>query len=362
LGVISTPHGDIETPAFVPVATRASVRTLDSREAAEIGSQLLICNTFHLHFTPGESIVEKAGGLHNFMKWDKPLMTDSGGFQVLSMGFGREHSTGAVREMKDASIKESDAPKTIKITEDGVEFRSPLNGDKVFLGPKESMRIQEALGADMIFAFDEATSPLSDRAYMKQSLERTHRWAKVCLDVKTRNDQALMGIVQGSEFDDLREESARLISALPFDGFGIGGEYGLDKAAMEKRVGLVTALLPQDKPRHLLGVGHPEDFEFIIRGGADTFDCIAPTHYARHGVAFTRGGRLDLRKKAFLDDLSPLDPECGCSTCASYTRSYITHLFRANEFTGLKLASVHNLFYLNELAVNLRERIKNDGI
>lgn len=363
VGVLKTPHGEIETPAFVPVATRASLKTLESHEAAEIGSQVLICNTFHLHLVPGENIVKKAGGLHRFMKWDRPLMTDSGGFQVLSFGFGREHSTGMVKhEIKDQIVKGGDKPAGIKITEDGVEFKSPINGDTLFIGPKESIAMQEALGADIIFAFDEATSPLSDEAYMRQSLDRTHRWAQRCLDVKTRDDQALFGIVQGSEFPHLREESAKVIGAMPFGGFGIGGEYGVDKAAMSDRIGLVTDLLPAEKPRHVLGVGHPEDFVPVAQGGGDTFDCIAPTHYARHGTVFTSAGRLTLAKRTLLDDQEPIDPACSCPVCQTYSRSYVSHLVRAHEITGLKLATIHNVHYFNSLAARVREHIKNDEI
>lgn len=364
LGVIHTPHGSIETPAFVPVATRASLRTLDSKEAKETGAQLLICNTFHLHLTPGENIVKQAGGLHSFMQWDRPLMTDSGGFQVLSFGFGREHSTGAIH--KDGSqagpIKGTDKPNGIKITEDGVEFRSPLNGDTLFIGPKESIRIQEDLGADIILAFDEATSPLVDEEYMRISLDRTHRWARRCIDVKTRADQALYGIVQGSEFPHMREESARVIGAMPFEGFAVGGEYGHDKESMSDRIGLVTALLPEDKPRHILGVGHPEDFEPVARGGGDTFDCITPTHYARHGTVFTAAGRLNMRKSVFLTDPEPIDSTCDCPVCAQYSRSYISHLFRAGEVTGLKLATMHNVHHFNRLAAKLRQKIKDDEL
>jgi tRNA-guanine transglycosylase len=336
---------------------------LDSQEVAESGAQVLISNTFHLHLTPGENIVKQAGGLHSFMKWDKPIMTDSGGFQVLSFGFGREHSTGMVKHaIKDQVVEGGDKPKTIKITEDGVEFKSPLDGKKLFLGPRESIAIQEALGADIILAFDEATSPLCDEAYMRESLDRTHRWAQVCLDVKTRKDQALYGIVQGSEFDHLREESAKTIGAMAFEGFGIGGEYGVDKETMSARIGLVTELLPEMKPRHVLGVGHPEDFEPVARGGGDTFDCIAPTHYARHGTVFTSEGRLNMRKSLFLTDQSPIDPLCGCPICKTYSRSYVSHLMRAGEVTALKLATMHNVYYFNELSRKLRERIANDEV
>jgi tRNA-guanine family transglycosylase len=298
------------------------------------------------------------------MNWKRPLMTDSGGFQVLSFGFGREHSTGAIQHgtKKDTKIAGGDAPKSIKFTEDGVEFRSPLDGSKLFLGPKEAIRIQEDLGADIIFAFDEATSPLSSEEYMRISLDRTHRWAQVCLDVKKRNDQLLYGIVQGSEYPHMRQESAEIIGAMPFGGFGIGGEYGADKNEMSRRLGLVTDILPTNKPRHVLGVGHPEDFVPVALGGGDTFDCITPTHYARHGTIFTSEGRLSINRRALLDEYTPLDPACSCPVCQTYTRSYIAHLFRAHEITGLTLATMHNVHYFNELARVLRERIKNDEL
>lgn len=363
VGILKTPHGEIETPAFVPVATRATVKTLTSAEAAALGSQLLICNTYHLHFTPGEDVVAAAGGLHQFMQWDKPLMTDSGGFQVLSLGFGREHTTGAVtRELKDTKIRAGDTPQNISITDAGVEFRSPRSGDPDFIGPRESIAIQEKLGADIIFAFDEATSPLADEAYVKESLARTHRWATQCLDAKTRDEQALFGIVQGSHFQHLREESARNIGAMAFDGFGIGGEYGIEKNEMRERLARTTALLPHEKPRHVLGVGHPEDFAPVAQGGGDTFDCIAPTHYARHGTVFTSDGRLHLRRTRYLSEHAPIDRTCVCPTCQTYTRSYIAHLIRAGELTGLSLATAHNLHYFNALAETVRQRIKNDEL
>ncbi len=357
LGVFSTPHGDIETPAFVPVATRASVRALPAQAIADAGSQLLISNTFHLHLTPGENVVKEAGGIHRFMNWNKPLMTDSGGFQVLSFGFGREHSTGAMKEKQGERSVDEKTPSGIKITEEGVQFRSPKDGRKLFMGPKESIRIQEDIGADIIFAFDEATSPLTTREYMRTSLDRTHRWAQVCLDVKTRNDQALFGIVQGSEFDDLRTESARTIGAMPFGGFGIGGEYGIDKEAMAQRLALVTTLLPEEKPRHVLGVGHPEDFSPVARGGGDTFDCITPTHYARHGTLFTSTGRLNMRNAEYVHAHVPIDTECTCAVCASYSRAYLSHLIRASEPTGMVLATMHNVHHFNMLAKKVREQI-----
>ncbi|OGG50740.1 hypothetical protein A2763_02340 [Candidatus Kaiserbacteria bacterium RIFCSPHIGHO2_01_FULL_54_36] len=362
LGVIKTPHGEIETPAFVPVATRATVRTLESDEVADAGSQVLICNTYHLHIAPGEKIVKRAGGLHEFMCWKKPLMTDSGGFQVFSLGFGTDHGVGKILKKEPArSIAEGAQPVNIKITDNGVSFRSPIDGTPLFLGPKESIRIQEALGADIIFALDECPSPLADRIYMERSLERTHRWATECLKAQ-KTKQALYGIVQGGGFKDLRLESARIIGALPFQGFGIGGEFGYDKKSLKKVLSEVHDALPEEKPRHVLGVGHPEDFPYIASAGGDTFDCIAPTHYARRGIIFTSEGRLDIRNRRYLKEMKPLDKKCVCDVCATYTRAYICHLMRAKELTGMKLGSLHNLHFFNAQAALLRKRIKNDDL
>jgi len=365
LGVIKTPHGEIETPSFIPVATRATVRTLDSQEIAEIGSQALICNTYHLHVAPGEKIIKKADGIHGFMKWDRPLMTDSGGFQVYSLGFGRDHGIGKIlkdpERMSGKSVETGMQPVNMKITDEGVHFRSPVDGVEMFLGPKESIRIQESLGADIMFAFDECTSPIAKKEYMRISLEKTHRWARMCLDAK-RTGQALYGIIQGGAHRDLREESAKMIGAMEFDGFGIGGEYGYDKKMMGKLMGWVNDILPEGKPRHALGIGHPEDFVPLAKAGADTFDCIAPTHYARRGVIFTSGGRIDIRNRRYLKEQKPLDKKCACNICRTYSRSYISHLLRASELTGMKLASYHNLFFFNEQAKILRKRIGNGEI
>ncbi len=363
LGVISTPHGEIETPAIIPVATRATVRTLESNEVRDAGSQMLICNTYHLHIAPGEKIVKKAGGIHGFMKWDRPLMTDSGGFQVFSLGFGSDHGVGKIlKEEPERSIVQGTQPRAVTITDDGVHFRSPIDGTPLFLGPKESIRIQESLGADIIFAFDECPSPLADETYLRVSLDRTHRWAAQCIAARKRKDQALYGIVQGGKFPALRIESAKIIGALPFDGFGIGGEFGYDKRSLRRMLGVVHNFLPEHKPRHVLGVGHPEDFSYIAEGGGDTFDCIAPTHYARRGTIFTSKGRLDIRKRQFLTDQKPLDSSCTCDICKTYSRSYICHLMRAHELTGMKLASYHNLFFFNARAAVIRRRIKNGDL
>ena len=363
LGVISTPHGDIETPAFVPVATRAAIRTLDSDEVAQAGAQMLICNTYHLHLTPGEKLVKKAGGLHKFMHWKKPLMTDSGGFQVYSLGFGRDHGVGKVlQKEQERSLREDAQPVSVKIEENGVRFRSPIDGKELFLNPKESIRIQEALGADIMFAFDECPSPLADEEYMRKSLEKTHRWAQKCIDAKKSKKQALYGIAQGGAFEPLRIESAKIIGTMDFDGFGIGGEFGYDKKSLAKIVSAVTDNLPENKPRHLLGIGHPEDFAYSMRSGADTFDCIVPTQYARRATVFTSKGRVDLRKPKMMSVQKPLDQKCLCDVCKNYSTAYISHLLRAHDLTGMKLATMHNVYYFNALAKKLRDKIASGDL
>ena len=359
-GLIKTLHGEIETPCLAPVATQAVIKTLDSKEVIETKSQLLICNTYHLHLRPGEGIIEKAGGLHNFMNWEKPLMTDSGGFQIFSLGFGKDFGTGKILKAGRISgeINYGQQPKLLRITDDGVYFRSFLDGSKIFLGPKESIRIQEKLGADIIFAFDECTSPIADKQYTKNSLLKTHKWAKICLKTK-KTKQALFGIVQGGRYKNLRIESARFIGKLPFDGFGIGGEFGDNKNTMIQMLNWTLKELPPAKPRHLLGIGYLEDIPKIIQAGIDTFDCIVPTHYARRGKAFTSQGKIDLGKINFLKDKKPLDKNCSCFVCHNYSRSYISHLFRAKEITGLKLLTFHNLYFFNDFIAKIREKIKN---
>ena len=382
LGFIETEHGVVETPCLVPVATQAVVKTLESKEVEETKSQILISNTFHLHLKPGEKIVEKAGKIHKFMNWKKPLMTDSGGYQVFSLGFGRDLGmaskfaldneifsrlnppSGAHSSQKNLlsrSISSGSQPQQIKINNDGVMFRSPINGDQLFIGPKESIKIQEKIGADIIFAFDECTPPLADLKYVKNSLEKTHRWAKICLKTK-KSDQALFGIVQGSRFKDLRIESAKFIGGLDFDGFGIGGEFGNDKNEMSKMVGWVVDELPEKKPRHLLGVGYLEDMELIIKAGADTFDCTVPTHYARRGIAFTSEGKLNIKQTKFLKKNESLDKNCSCSVCLNYKKDYICHLLKAGEITGMKLLTFHNLYYFNTYVEEIRGKIKRGEI
>ena len=364
-----TPHGTVHTPAFVGVATQGTMKALNVEQIKQTGIQLLIANTYHLHIRPQESIVKRAGGIHSFSGWDRPYMTDSGGFQVFSLGFGKDFGTGKIlKEKRDSRIHDGAQPKQLKIADEGVWFTSYLDGKKILLGPKESIRIQEKIGADIMFAFDECTSPIATHDYTKNAMERTHRWAKTCLRAK-KTDQALFGIVQGGKFHDLRTQSAQTIGAMPFDGFGIGGEFGDDKRQMTSMIGWVVKHLPDEKPRHLLGIGHLEDIRGVIQEGVDTFDCITPTHYARHGYAFitkTPGGKttfprfekIDLRAKNMLRDNRPLDAHCDCFSCTHHTRSFIAHLLRAYEITPLTLLSIHNLSVFNRYVAFLREKIK----
>ncbi len=359
VGILKTPHGEVETPSLVGVATQATMKALTWDQVQETGTQILIENTYHLHLKPGEKIVKKAGGLHKFSNWDKPLMTDSGGFQVFSLGFGMDHGVGKMlKEKSDIKIQEGQQPQRIKITEDGVEFRSPIDGKKIFLSPKIATKIQEDLGADIINAFDECTSPVADYEYTKKSMEKTHRWATLSLNAKKTN-QAMYGIVQGGKFKDLRIESAKVIGGMDFSGIAIGGEFGDSKSTLVEMLHWVISNVPDEKPRHLLGIGHPEDFIPIITSGVDTFDCITPTHYARRGIVFTSKGRLDMRKSERLKELEPIDKTCLCFVCQNYKRSYITHLLKSHEITPLTLLSYHNLFFFQKTIENIRTDIKN---
>jgi queuine tRNA-ribosyltransferase/7-cyano-7-deazaguanine tRNA-ribosyltransferase len=379
LGILKTPHGEVETPSLVPVATNATIKGMRSDEVLATKTQILISNTYHLHVSVGEKIIKNSGGLNKFMNWPKPTMTDSGGFQVFSLGFGRDIGIGkfikasrssagkvSFADKIERAVEKGTQPKFLKITEDGVHFRSPLGGKKLFLGPKESIAIQEKIGADIIFAFDECTPPEVTREYMRGALDRTHRWAKICIEAK-KSKQALYGIVQGSIFKDMRQASARYINKLGadggFEGFAVGGDLG-DSLSDSKKSGTKTILnwtlplLDQKKPRHLLGIGHLQDIENIIKCGVDTFDCTVPTHYARRGIAFTSKGRIDFRKGELLNDKGPIDPTCECLSCGQYRRNYIAHLIRANEITGGALLTFHNLYFFNTYVEQLREKVR----
>jgi tRNA-guanine transglycosylase len=362
VGRLLTPHGEVETPALVVVATQAAVKTLAPDEVRAAGTQIILANTYHLYLRPGPDLVARLGGLHRFMGWDGPMMTDSGGFQVFSLGFALEHGVGKVAKTFPGLDVETPRrpvkPRLVSIDEDGVTFTSHLDGSRHRFTPEKSIEIQEKLGADIILAFDECTSPLHDYAYTRQALERTHRWALRCLAARTRSDQALFGIVQGGAYRDLREASARFIASLPFEGYAIGGSLGRSKEDMHRIIEWVIPWLPEGKPRHLLGIGEPEDLLAGIARGIDLFDCVAPTRLGRHGAAYTRRGRLNLRSAALKDDPNPIEADCDCYTCRRFSRAYLRHLFNAGEMLGPRLATIHNIRFLQRLVEGARAAIQ----
>jgi len=358
LGLIKTPHGVIHTPAFFPVATQATVKGLTPEDIKRIGFEAVLANTYHLYLQPGSGIVKKLGGLHKFMNWSGPITTDSGGFQVFSLGAGFETKVGKVLKEKDKqSRNRSQEIKLVKIDSDGVTFTSHLDGSKHRFSPERSIQIQEDLGADIIFAFDECTSPLADHVYTKQAVKRTHVWAKRCIKAKKRKDQALFGIVQGGPYKDLREASAKFIGELPFDGFGIGGSFG--QGEMRKTLKWVMPYLPEDKPRHLLGIGYLKDIKQAVKQGIDLFDCVYPTRLARHGSFLTSQGELSILKSSFKSDKKPIMKGCDCYTCQNYNRAYLQHLFKAKEMLGPRLATFHNLWFMACFMEKIRQDIKD---
>jgi queuine tRNA-ribosyltransferase len=335
VGVLHTPHGDVPTPVFCPVGTQATVKTLTPRTLEEIGASLIVANTYHLHLRPGAEIIAKLGGLHRFMCWEGPILTDSGGFQVFSMGHLRE------------------------IDDDGVTFRSHIDGSEQRLTPEKSIAVQEQLGADIIVALDVCPPYPSDHDHNVLALERTHPWAERCLKAHTRDDQMMLGVVQGGTFADLRAESARYLVSLDFPGYAIGGlSVGEPKGLMHDMLEVTIPLLPEDKPRHLLGVGSPEDiFEGVARG-IDIFDCALPTRVARNGTFFTREGRLNIRNAQHKDDPAPVMEECTCYCCRNFSRAYLRHLVIAKEILGLQLATIHNLHFMLTLMAEIREAVR----
>jgi len=363
VGLVKTLHGVFHTPAFFPVATKATVRTLDPQDLKNIGIEAVLANTYHLHLQPGEEIIKKMGGLHKFMAWSGPIVTDSGGFQVFSFGFGQDQGIGKIAKIfpkfvpEEKGIQSNFQPKHLKITEQGVEFFSPRDGTKTMLAPEISIKIQEKLGADIIFAFDECTSPLSSYDYTKKSMERTHRWEERCLKSKKRKDQALFSIIQGGKWKDLRKKSASFIEKLPFDGIGIGGFLGNSKKDMFKVLDWVVSELKFPRPRHLLGIGWPEDIVKSVAYGIDMFDCVEPTRLARHGVCLTSKGRLNILWAKYKKDNSPIDKKCSCYTCKNFTRSYLHHLFKAKEMLGFRLATIHNLCFMENFMRKIRQSI-----
>jgi len=329
-GIFTTPHGDLLTPVFAPVGTQATVKTLTPEHLKDVHASLVLSNTYHLYLRPGDELVRDLGGLHKFMQWHRPMLTDSGGFQVFSLA------------------------QTRKIDDDGVTFKSHIDGSTHRFTPEKSIAIQENLGADIIMAFDECSDP-NDYAYTRLAMERTHRWAERSLEVKTRPDQALFGIVQGGVQPDLRAESAKFIASLDTPGIAIGGlSVGETKDEMHNTLDVVTPLLPENKPRYLMGVGTPEDLIHGVRRGIDIFDCVLPTRLARHHAAFSSEGRLNLMNAAFARDEKPIDETCDCYTCQTFTRAYIRHLIVARELLAGTLLSIHNLRALIRLIEEIR--------
>lgn len=339
LGKIKTNYGEYDTPMFMPVGTQATVKTLSPEELKDLHAGIILSNTYHLWLRPGEDIVNEAGGLHKFMNWNGPILTDSGGFQVFSLA-----------KPKD-------------ISEEGVKFKNHLNGDNLFLTPEKSIEIQNKLDSDIAMSFDECIGYPATYDYCKQSVERTLRWAKRGKNVFNNERQSLFGIVQGGEYPDLRQHCAEELVKMNFDGYSIGGtSVGEDKKTMYKMVSMSTKYLPKDKVRYLMGVGDPIDIiENVIRG-IDIFDCVSPTRLARHGHALTKYGKINLKNAKYKKDFSPIEKNCDCYACKNYTKSYIKHLINANETFGARLLSIHNIRYLIRLTEDLRDAIKNDNI
>ncbi len=406
VGVLSTPHGDILTPAFVAVGTKATVKSLSPEQVLNAGTQVVLGNTYHLYLQPGDEVVRDAGGIGKFMNWHGPTITDSGGFQVFSLGAAYGKDISKVVKITDPSLliperfDDSDAPRLAKIGQDGVSFKSHLDGSIHYITPEKSIEIQHNLGADIIFAFDECTSPAEDLKYQEEALERTHSWAKRCLEEHKRllvsknmnfsstplavTDSslrksdilfgpALFGIVQGGRDESLRKKSAKVISEMRvlinideagsveevgFDGFGIGGSFA--KEDMSTAVKWVNEILPEEKPRHLLGIGEPEDLFMGIENGVDLFDCVLPTRLGRNGTIYTKDGKIIIMNTKFRNDYTPIEKDCECYTCKNYTRAYIAHLFHGKEMLAGTLASTHNLYFIVNLVKKIRQSIIED--
>ena len=428
-GRIETPHGVIETPAFVAVGTKATVKSLNPEQVRDAGTQVVLGNTYHLYLQPGDEVIRDAGGIGRFMNWKGPTMTDSGGFQVFSLGAAYGKDISKVIRVTDPSLliperfDDSDAPRLAKIGEDGVSFKSHLDGSIHYITPEKSIEIQHNLGADIIFAFDECTSPAEDIKYQEEALNRTHKWAerslrehirfsschfssahpspsterdpteekitrgeapdnshadsdflrvedstpegKDCRDKKFEAvGPALFGIVQGGREENLRKKSAKMISEMNlegkyFDGFGIGGSFA--KEDMSSAVKWVNEILPEEKPRHLLGIGEPEDLFMGIENGVDLFDCVLPTRLGRNGTVYTKSGKIIMTNKKFRDDHTPIEKDCECYTCKNYTRSYIAHLFHGKEMLAGTLSSIHNLYFIVNLVKKIRKSILDES-
>ena len=334
-GLLTTPHGVVETPVFMPVGTNAAMKSMTWPQIEEVQGQIVLSNSYHLYLRPGHDLVKEAGGLHRFMHWNKPILTDSGGFQVFSLD------------------------KLRTIHEEGVNFKDHKTGRPHFIGPEKSMEIQNAIGADIIMAFDECVANPATHDQAKNAMERTHRWLERCVATHRRqDDQALFGIVQGRIYEDLRRQSAAFVTGIDLPGYAVGGvAVGEDRQKIEEIVAYTTPLLPKEKPRYLMGVGTPWDIVYAIKCGIDMFDCVSPTRLARHGAAFTHAGRISIKNSPHQRDFSPLDPLCTCYVCKSYTRAYLSHLVRQSEMAGAILLSIHNVHFLINQAQECRQAI-----
>lgn len=366
-GEIITPNGTIQTPAFIVVGTKATVKTMTPEQVKDAGAEATLCNTYHLYLQPGDELVSQAGGLHKFMNWSGPMFTDSGGFQAFSLGVAMGRGINKVADAdakEDSSLAKTRGNQVAKITDDGVKFKSIIDGSAHFFSPERSIQIQHNLGADVMMAFDECTAPLAPYDYQIQALARTHAWAKRCLtehqsltkkEFKSdggHNYQALYGVIQGARYEDLRKESAKTLGEMEFDGYGIGGAF--NKADIGTAVRWVCEELPDSKPRHLLGIGEVRDLFEGVENGVDTFDCVSPTREARNGAFYTSFGRKNITNLKFNADFSSLERGCTCYTCKNFTKAYIRHLFKAKEILGYTLVSIHNEHFI----LNLMHRIR----
>ena len=364
VGVITTPHGEIKTPAFIPVGTKATVKSVLPESIKDLDAQAVLSNAYHLYLQPGSDVVDEAGGLGSFMNWPGPTFTDSGGFQVLSLGVGYKK----VIAMDSSTVQADDVMATDKdrlahVDDDGVTFKSHLDGSMHRFTPEVSMQVQHKIGADIIFAFDECTTLLNTRNYQEKSLDRTFAWAKRCIsehekltiERSHRPYQALFGVVQGAQYEDLRRKAAKDLASLDFDGFGIGG--ALDKNKLGTIVNWVNEELPVNKPRHLLGIGEPDDLFVGVENGADTFDCVAASRVARNNAVYGLDGRFNISVSAFKRDFSPIDESCGCYTCKNYTKAYLNHLIKGKEMLSATLLTIHNEYFIVNLVAKMRQSI-----
>jgi queuine tRNA-ribosyltransferase len=364
VGVITTPHGEIKTPAFIPVGTKATVKSVLPESIKDLDAQAVLSNAYHLYLQPGSDVVDEAGGLGSFMNWPGPTFTDSGGFQVLSLGVGYKK----VIAMDSSTVQADDVMATDKdrlahVDDDGVTFKSHLDGSMHRFTPEVSMQVQHKIGADIIFAFDECTTLLNTRNYQEKSLDRTFAWAKRCIsehekltiERSHRPYQALFGVVQGAQYEDLRKKAAKDLASLDFDGFGIGG--ALDKNKLGTIVNWVNEELPVNKPRHLLGIGEPDDLFVGVENGADTFDCVAASRVARNNAVYGLDGRFNISVSAFKRDFSPIDESCGCYTCKNYTKAYLNHLIKGKEMLSSTLLTIHNEYFIVNLVAKMRQCI-----